>query len=122
MKDKYIVNPKTDRVVLIRGKIGQEILNSHSKEEINKLMDIFKQKENKRLKNAKCEYGDIYTTVGGRKCVKRKTKEGKEAVKCQQEITRAMLKDFEEGALDISKVKTRKQALAMSLKSSQTKC
>lgn len=95
MKDeKYIVNPMTGRVVLRDGKIGRNVLNTSSKQDIIQLDKLLDAKRYKKINVSDCDYGYIYSSKYGKKCHSRKSPQGIAVVKCQQNIVKKKLSDF----------------------------
>lgn len=122
--NKYILNPKTGRIVLQSGKIGQQILNTFSSVEIEQLKVLTQQRQQTRIKTQKCDYGLIWTSRTGN-CINRKTEEGKKIVNCQKDKIKFVLSEFKSDKLiDKNKnpVKNKKQALAIALSEANRYC
>jgi hypothetical protein len=116
---KYIINPNTGKVVKADGKIGKSILEKKTKKQQEMMFEEFEERKRIREMVAKCPYGTIYSTKKGGKCIDRKSEEGVEVVECQKKVVQDYIHDFKRKK---TKAKTYKQALAISLSESQTKC
>lgn len=128
---EYILNEKTGRFVLIDGKIGKSIVKEirenpdiDPKKKLKQLSVSKEQMRKERVKKSGCDYGYIWTSIGGNKCMDRKEKEALSVIDCYKANNREVIGKFKKGELlfDNKKVTNYKQGLAMALSSSKEKC
>lgn len=119
---EYILNPETNRVVLLSGRIGQQIIKKYP-QQIETLKQNIEQKRNQRIKLQKCDYGQIWSSQKSI-CLNRKTDDGKKIVECHKNKIKKVLDEFKNDKLynNNKKIQNKKQALAIALSEAITFC
>ena len=92
--NEYVTNPLTNKLVLVRGRIGKELVRNIPLKRLKFVS--FQEKREKRIKNGTCDYGMI---MDKNKCVDISSKQGQEANVCHRSIVQNIMRKFKEETL-----------------------
>jgi hypothetical protein len=120
MEQKYIVNPKTNKIVLLNGKIGKQIVASSTVKQLENLFHETARREIARKDAVVCGFGELFSVSNGEKCVPRKSPKGKKVAECYKTNVRNVMSNYLANLEP--NIKSTKQAVAVGLAKSLKDC